>query len=255
MSLKLLSIDFSAGHVFANVENLSQRETDERVRNFLQACATVGLREITLQTPEGDSAQLSCFGDLAKSLKIKIYTATLGESPAPTAKDGPQSYVASAADGQAGNDGELTYSLSLPAREKHLRLVSQFAVLCSRSTSSNSRIESRLRLTLHELAANSMEHARYRTPDPTVEIRIVFREGSVGVFFSDNAEPFSPEQRALVKIADKIRRSESRGLGLTLIKSLVSDLKYERQSGWNRLSYTIDDRLPAMAQSEEDAES
>lgn len=250
MSLTLTAIDFSGGRVLIMAVCLSRRDTDRGVRDFLEACNAVGFRKVTLQTAEGESAQVSAFTDLARSLRIKLSVADAAAPVWPVDPDGPVFAPIPRGDDQTGEAGPA-YSLKVPAYDKHLPAVSQFIVLCSKAALCDERAASRLRLTLHELAANSMEHAKYRAPKPTVTIRVEYNENTVRVVYRDNAEPFSPEQQAIVNIAEKMKKGESRGFGLTLIRSMVSNMKYERQKGWNHLSYDVERCSPEMAGSGE----
>jgi anti-sigma regulatory factor (Ser/Thr protein kinase) len=92
---------------------------------------------------------------------------------------------------------------------------------------------------VHELVANSVEHAAFTTHTPAIEIALVVRKDAVHVLYRDNAEPFHPSSRLEVDISGKIRDGEKRGYGIHLIHQFTEEFRHERENDWNSTTFRI----------------
>jgi anti-sigma B factor antagonist len=68
----------------------------------------------------------------------------------------------------------------------------------------------------------------------------VIAPNTVEVMFRDNATSFSPTDRAEVSIEEHINAGRKRGLGLSLVGKLSTNLRFERMLNWNCTTFKLD---------------
>lgn len=131
------------------------------------------------------------------------------------------------------------YILETGVSYSDLQCINQFALLTGKSISLNERTLMLLRLTIHELAANSIEHGIFTCPNPEMHIQLIIDDLYVKVDYRDNASHFPTSVESQIDITDQADRINKRGLGLIILNQLVNDLIYERKNEWNLTSYEL----------------
>jgi len=91
----------------------------------------------------------------------------------------------------------------------------------------------RLRFVVHELVANSADHAEFAERHPRIELSIVVNQSSTVLSYRDNGRPFATTTMPEVDINLKIARGERRGLGLSMLNRMAGQLCYRRNGVWN----------------------
>ncbi len=141
----------------------------------------------------------------------------------------------------SGTDRTTTveYAISLSDFQSALNRINLVLRIVGSSIPLDERCLTRLEFCVHELVANSVEHAAFTTHKPAIEIAFVVRKDAVDVTYRDNAEPFHPSNRLEVDISHKIMDGKKRGLGIHLIRQLTEELKHERENEWNNTTFRI----------------
>jgi anti-anti-sigma factor len=97
-----------------------------------------------------------------------------------------------------------------------------------------------LRLSVYELAANSLEHGEFTGKSPVVTVALSFTDTDTIVNYRDNAEPFSTATERTIDVGAKIRNRSKRGLGLFLLQKITEDLDYQRVGAENSTRFKIE---------------
>ena len=120
--------------------------------------------------------------------------------------------------------------LEIPARRDHLalvRLLVSGAAAIDRSVPER-RLED-LRLAVTEACANAVDAAQKAGTGRPVVVTIELDEGRAAVTITDHAGGFDPtEVEALPSATDPERLTHERGLGLSLMRSLVDEATFTR---------------------------
>lgn len=120
--------------------------------------------------------------------------------------------------------------LEIPPRRDHLalvRLVVSAAAAIDRNVPER-RLED-LRLAVTEACANAIEATQRTGAGQYVALAIVLEEGVGTVTVTDHAGGFDPAEIELLPPAtDPERLSHERGLGLSLMRSLVDEVTFTR---------------------------
>ncbi len=97
-------------------------------------------------------------------------------------------------------------------------------------------VEFDLNLVLEELFVNAVQHGGCEGMPEAARITLQSADGRVKVEFSDRGTPFDPTQVPSpdFNVAPEDRRPG--GLGIHLVRELMRDLQYRRDTDWNHLS-------------------
>jgi anti-sigma regulatory factor (Ser/Thr protein kinase) len=97
-----------------------------------------------------------------------------------------------------------------------------------------------LNLAFEELVRNVMRHA-YGDADPSREIRIELREAGPAVVLTveDDGPPFDPTNLPPPDTTRPVAERREGGLGVHLVRTLVSQMSYERRGSSNVVTVTI----------------
>lgn len=89
----------------------------------------------------------------------------------------------------------------------------------------------KLRVALDEIVANIIGYGT--TPDGAPEIDVWFsrKAGVVEVVVADSGPPFDPLSRPPPDLTLPLEARTPGGVGITLVKSLMDDVRYERTTG------------------------
>jgi anti-sigma B factor antagonist len=93
---------------------------------------------------------------------------------------------------------------------------------------------------MYELAVNSIEHGTFLDAVPQIDVHLRVTSDSIRVSYKDNAILFRTSNRDDVSIEKQIKARRKRGLGLSMIQRISTDLKFERKGKWNCTTLTLD---------------
>jgi len=97
-----------------------------------------------------------------------------------------------------------------------------------------------LSLAFEELVRNVMRHA-YGGSDPTREIDVELNqeERAICLCVEDDGPPFDPTAAPEADTAAPVEKREEGGLGIHLVRAMVSEMRYERRGDHNIVSVRV----------------
>lgn len=97
-----------------------------------------------------------------------------------------------------------------------------------------------LRVAFEELVRNVMRHA-YGEADPSREITVELREEGavVTMAIQDDGPPFDPTAAPPPDTAAPIEDRSEGGLGIHLVRTMVSEMRYQRRGERNVVTVTV----------------
>lgn len=97
-------------------------------------------------------------------------------------------------------------------------------------------------LVLEELAVNTTNYGYSEggaTERGFIDIRILSREGSLSIEYSDNGMPFNPFEEAPTPDIDaSVEERRVGGLGVHFVRTMMDEVGYKRDGDHNRISLT-----------------
>lgn len=120
--------------------------------------------------------------------------------------------------------------LEIPARSDHLVIV---RILVEATAAIDGRLPQRrvhdLRLAVSEASANAVDAQDRAGSSLPVLLRVELDDLSVAVTVTDHAGGFDPDAVATIPAAtDPTRLRHERGLGISLMRSLVDEVRFDR---------------------------
>lgn len=95
-------------------------------------------------------------------------------------------------------------------------------------------------LVLHEWIANLHQHAQFRDPSPTVEIRLSCQDRHISCSVIDNSEGFDLEEHLPSENDDPEEALPEGGMGLRMIRTCAESLSYtSTEDGLQRFEFFI----------------
>lgn len=237
MRLVVRSIDFAEKAVSVEVGRAFGVSGFERVAGLLGCCSDLGYSRVELRHPARLSRALS---ELIRKLERTATLPTVAlvrEEEAPPAAAEP--LPSSGAVGLQASDEKVEYRFVFSKLSAVLDDLTAAVLIAGVAMPLDQRALAHLRLCLYELAANTVEHARFGDALPEIRVEIVADRNRIEVDYRDNAAGFSTIHQGRIDIGEKIRGKSKRGLGLYLLGRMTTGLKYERESGWNRTRFAI----------------
>ena len=107
----------------------------------------------------------------------------------------------------------------------------------------------RINLALEELITNTIKHG-YDDYDPhQIEVRLEVRDDEILATIKDDGHEFNPVAPQQIANTQKVSLEERPigGLGLHLIKKMLSEMTYRRDGDWNVLQVKMLRKLPTSA--------
>jgi anti-sigma regulatory factor (Ser/Thr protein kinase) len=93
-----------------------------------------------------------------------------------------------------------------------------------------------LNLVLEELFVNTVRHGGCEGVDDSTRVRLLAAADGVEVEFADRGRPFDPTAAEPANLDVPLEERRVGGLGIHLVRQIMSDLRYERCGEWNRMS-------------------
>jgi serine/threonine-protein kinase RsbW len=133
-------------------------------------------------------------------------------------------------------------ALTVPAKLDSLIAVSDFVDGVARMAGLDEQAAYRLRLAVHEIAANVILHGygEQRMPG-CLDLKAVIEDHSVRIDLEDTAVPFDPDKVPLPADLDKpLYERRVGGLGIFLARQSVAEWRYEHVGGRNRNVFVVE---------------
>jgi anti-sigma B factor antagonist len=233
------NIDFESRSLTLEVTAYSA-EHDARLRDYISHCDDVGYRTFHIVRPDHlPKAEVSRLDRLKQDWQVSLWARGKGD----TAHGVGGGFKLSAASSQPTSSGQrawVDYTLRCLKLDGLLNNIRDFVLLVGSSLPLDTRLTSRLRLGVYELAVNSIEHATFVDTPPQVEINIRIEQDNIRVVYKDNAAVFETTNHDDVSIDNQIKTRSTRGLGLSMISKISNDLNFERTGKWNCTTFTLD---------------
>jgi anti-sigma B factor antagonist len=232
------SIDFAQRAVSVEVDRSIGVSGLGHFEGLLGCCSDLGFSTVELRHPARLSPALAeligTFGETESYPKIELLREE--EAGAPAAVE-----PARAGRGVGRRDGtdKVSYRFVFTNLSTVLDDLTAAALIGGIVMSLDQKTLSHLRLCLYELAANTVEHARFEGASPEIRVEMTSQRHRIDVDYRDNAGEFSTIHEGRLDIGERIRAKNKRGLGLYLLGRMTAGLKYERESGWNRTRFSI----------------
>ena len=122
-----------------------------------------------------------------------------------------------------GNVGELE------------RLVAQVGGFCQRNGLEGD-VEFDLNLVLEELFMNTIRHGGCRDQAAAARVQLRVAGGAVELAYTDRGIPFNPLDAPPARIDAPLEERQPGGLGIHLVRQIMSDVRYRRTDGENQLT-------------------
>jgi anti-sigma regulatory factor (Ser/Thr protein kinase) len=102
----------------------------------------------------------------------------------------------------------------------------------------------RARVCVAEIAANVLEHGSAAAEPAEVGVTLRPRGNGLDIEITDSGRPFDPTTTPEHPLPESIETTEIGGLGLHLVRSYASDIKYRHDGVCNRLTLHLPAALP-----------
>jgi anti-sigma regulatory factor (Ser/Thr protein kinase) len=108
-------------------------------------------------------------------------------------------------------------------------------------------VEFDLNLVLEELFVNSVVHGGCAGLEKAARIRLGCDHGAVAAEFSDRGDPFDLTQAPEAVTDTPLAERPAGGLGIHLVRSLMSEVEYRRAGEWNQVMMRREGRVSSPA--------
>ncbi len=98
-------------------------------------------------------------------------------------------------------------------------------------------IGSELNLALEEIVINVIQHGRPESPEGAIRVSLRLADGDIVASVEDRGAPFNPLLAPEPDLSAGLEQRDLGGLGIHLVRRLVSSLEYERREGQNCLTF------------------
>jgi serine/threonine-protein kinase RsbW len=115
------------------------------------------------------------------------------------------------------------------------RLAAEVGAFC-RAHALGENVEFDLNLVLEELFTNSVRHGGCAGLSPAARIRLSPGAEGVAIEYRDRGTPFNPLEAPEANIHAPLEERRPGGLGIHLMRQIMTDLRYRRTDGENELT-------------------
>ena len=91
-------------------------------------------------------------------------------------------------------------------------------------------------LILEELVTNAVFHGYDDDREHEILIRLAFEGDDLRIEVEDDGRAFDPLQAPVAEIAPTLEEQQIGGMGILIVKSLTSEIRYQRMDGKNHLT-------------------
>lgn len=115
------------------------------------------------------------------------------------------------------------------------RLSEEVAQFCQEQSLDND-VAFDLNLALEELFTNTLRHGGCQGMSDAVHIRLERAGDGVRVEFCDRGRAFDPVSAPEPDLESPLEQRDAGGLGIHLVRRIMSDLRYQRSDEWNLIT-------------------
>jgi serine/threonine-protein kinase RsbW len=116
--------------------------------------------------------------------------------------------------------------LRVPARLESIRVLTGLVSNLARRARLSDEAIHHCRLALDEACMNIIRHAYGQEPGGEIEVAVEIGEGECVIYLTDFGESYDPSQVAKPRIGESIDDARPGGLGLYLMRSVMSEVRY-----------------------------
>ena len=135
----------------------------------------------------------------------------------------------------ASNDRK--YSIYLASVEKNVDLASRCVYLITNILGFSSFLSFEVRFSIYELLNNIVEHGVEEKQQHWIHIELERKNQKLSISIVDKGVEFDPTGDDYFNLEHYLDSGRTRGLGLILIRRLAEQMKYRRESGYNKIFF------------------
>ncbi|PSQ93028.1 MAG: ATP-binding protein [Bacteroidetes bacterium SW_4_67_19] len=128
--------------------------------------------------------------------------------------------------------------MTIPSATRHLGEVRQFVAERAAAEGLEDEMVQELRMAVEEACANVIEHAYAGDASREIDVAVIADDERFTVRIRDEGEPFRPEAYDTPDLRELVRRRQSGGLGLHLMRRLMDQVEYRTRQGVNEVLLT-----------------
>ena len=131
-------------------------------------------------------------------------------------------------------------ALRVAASHAQLQMVEQAIDKMARREQWPDEVIYKVKLVVEEIGLNIIDHGYGRDDSKEMEFRLNSKDGALTIEFIDEAKPFDPlSETPDPDISSGIEERPIGGLGVHLVREMMDEVKYTRDSDRNRLTLVI----------------
>ncbi len=129
-------------------------------------------------------------------------------------------------------------TLTLPAKLENLETLIDFVLSAAEPLGFDQKLKYKLRLAAEEMIVNVISYAYPGTSgEVTVATDIITEKDGISVEISDSGIPFNPLEKEDPDLTVPVKDRKIGGLGIFLLKEIMSEVSYRRENGRNILTF------------------
>ncbi|UCF05483.1 MAG: anti-sigma factor antagonist [bacterium] len=130
-----------------------------------------------------------------------------------------------------------TYSIYIAATGQNVYLASRCAYIISDVFGLPSMLAFEIRFCVYELLNNILEHGLKSDDSKWIQVVLSRKEGTIEVTIVDKGTKFDPTGDVVFDLNSYLESGKRRGLGLIMTRKISGKLLYEREYGFNRITF------------------
>ena len=131
----------------------------------------------------------------------------------------------------------MTSTLHIKNDPEQFALLYDFLEMQAKSCGIDTALLMQIKLAMDEAVTNVIQYA-YPGMEGDIGIDMGCDDGLLKIVITDNGIPFNPLETREPDITLPLEERPIGGLGIFLVKQLMTDVRYERSEGKNRLTMT-----------------
>lgn len=240
MNLIVRSIDFAKRALTIEIGRSTSLSHHGHIARYVTYCRDIGFSDIAISYPR--HMPLLSFVMLQELRKKTHEAATVTLAPKGSALSAPEDPSRQfGCVREPGDDGDgIQYEFRCRSLCSVLDDLTVATMLVGNSIPLDEESLLRMRLSLYELGANSVERGRFDHRPPETKFRIAVAVDHLDITYLDNADEFCTVTPHKADIGRSIDEGRKRGLGLFVLQRITTDLSYERDGIWNSTRFKIE---------------
>lgn len=138
---------------------------------------------------------------------------------------------------------ESSFTLSIPSSVENLVMVRDFIRRVCEQAGFEKPDITKLTMAVDEACTNIVEHAYGHDISKEVKVRAIYDDEQLRIELIDTGHGFDPTSVEPKTLEELVKKRQTGGLGLRLIKSLVDEVHYEFSPG-NKNELHLTKKLP-----------